>query len=1479
MKILRYSLLAFLGLLIISYFIFRTASVQTWLITKIADKLSKDLQTEVSIEGVDISWFMNVVLQNITIKDHHKNDFFKAKELISRFSSFQRKRNKFVLSNLEINDLYLAMRYYKGEKDVNFQFIIDHFASTDTTSSKPSIFGINKIIIRNGRYILDDENEKKYPNGIDYYHLDVSNINASVRDFRIDTGYFFANFKSFSIKETSGFQIKNMVGDVILGSDRLTINDLYFLTPNSEINSQFEFKYNHWGDWLDFINKINFNTQLDSSKINIADIKYFAPDLKGMNDVFSASGNIIGSIANLKLKNLKFDYGKITHFDGKISLAGLPDIEKSFIDIKVNKFITNSNDINSILLPNKETIPLPDNIKSLQNININGRFTGFYNDFVANAKFNTAIGSLETDILLKPLKDSNSLAYNGKIDLKNFDLGKFIGGVNIGNLSLNGEINGQGLTKDAVAEINLDVSNIRIAKYTYRHSSVVGNIKNREISAKVISQDSLFHLVAAGSYNFAYKLPIYKFDAKIANARLDRLFMSNADSFGTISGHLIVDAQGNSIDNIRGNIDADSIIYLYNDKLYQGGNITIASSNQGVNRDISIDSKYIDGKINGEFNFKDLTKVYTYLLDNFIPSLLNGEKYKPQKVQKDLDIVGNQFFKFNFNLKNTKDLSEIFYPDLMISDHSNLNGLFNAKKHLLDIKLKVPEISYVGKKFKSVSSVISGHLDTFNILVRASKFVINDSLKFDSLQLISRVFRDSADISFSIGKSGDSTKRAIIKSGVHFLGSENIQASITQLDVFIEDSLWRLKQHNNIIYKHHYLNVSDLRLVSGLNSLNIDGIISDSPTDLMKLSFNDFELSFLNFFLRGYQTNLQGRVTGYVDLSKLWDHPNFTSNFKVENLNFNESYLGDLSIKALWNDKLQAVGLNVDILNNKLSIPMNTVSVDGYYFPYSKEQNLDLEIITSNFPLRSIQPYLSSFSSKIEGTASGNLKLDGTLEAPLISGFLKTNINALKVDYLNTEYSINDNFVFKPNYFGFEHAKIHDSQYSSGKSHSGDLTFKMYHKNFADMRMELSVDAENINLLNTTKVDNELFYGYGVGDAKITIDGPLTDLKFDIYVKPLRNSKIAIPMSESSSVQTTEFISFIVKDTTLKAAPKKTDEEYNMSLKLEFDMTPEATVQLVMDETVGDIITANGAGNIRMTIDRLMNVNMYGTYEITKGDYLFTMRNIINKHFYLKPGGSIRWNGDVMNAKMNLQAVYRTEAKLYDLLRMVDTSSVYKRRSKVDCVININGNLVSPDIAFNIELPEESSTTKELVNMVLFASSGETNQDIMNKNFISLLMLGTFQAPSGYSNATNPNSIASNATEMLANQVSNWLSKMSNDVDIGVSYVPGDDVTSQEFAVSMSYQAFNDRLLIDGKFGSGGDMKDQNSTRVVGDFDMEYKITKNGNLKAKAFNRTNYDEPFLKKAPYTQGVGIVYRKEFDNLRELFEKTNKLESQK
>ncbi len=1472
---MKWALYALIIFFVLAYFIFRLPSVQTAVAQKLADFISKKTGTEIRIGSVKLSEFIKIEINDISARDHHDSTFTKVNSILIEILPAYLLNDELYFKDIQIDSAFIALIEYKNEGELNLMKLIKPFMlenPSDTTENELAI-SIENIVINNSTFVLDMQNEEHY-DGMDYVHLFVDSINVRVTDFKIETDSLIGNIEYLSAREKCGFNLKSFQGQAIVSPRGIDIPDFYFQANNSYAFARFRLEYNHWSDWLEFVDNVRFNSVVDSSMIFIDDIKYFSTELSGMKNMISASGILKGSIANIRLKKASLFHGDNTMFNGDISMTGLPDFEQTFIRLKAKSAKISHDDLSNFLLPEGETLEIPQDIDKLGVINIKGRFTGFYYDFVSNARFNTALGSLSTDISLQPNNSQNDFTYSGKIITNNFDLGKLLNNNYIGMVTMDAGIDGTGLSSTLNAEYVINFNSIEIGGYTYDNSKIEGNILDKRISAELATNNVNFSITAKGYFDFADSLPHLVLNTRINNSRVNRLFMIDSDTLGTLSAIVYLDIIGDDLDNMQGWLHTDSVKYSYNNLVYFADSVILSSYIIDSLREIDFHSPYLIAKIDGFTRLSNFPSMYSLVFHNILPNLIdsktiiNDNPLVLTQRQKKLD----RGLSFDFKFLDTKSISDIFYPDFHMSSGSSLVGSYNFSGDSLSLNIESQSMNFMGFIADDVAFSLNKNSEAMYYNLNAGYLETAKAIAFDSIGLNGYLHMDTAEFNLVWGGIANNN-RGVLEGRMEWDDVDIFHIDISKGEFYLNDSIWKIKPDARIDIANHFIKVSDFELYEENNSLFVNGQISDNTHDALRLRFNNFDISLFDFYTKRWSTNFDGIITGELELSSVWNHFGFISNFTIQDFKLNNVDLHTVKMNTLYSRSREAVVFDMVMLSDNEFTKF--VDLGGFMYPNRDENQLDIELRIDSFPLKSIESYLSSFSSEVSGTAKGKIRIKGNLDKPIFLGTLKTDIDDILIDYTNVHYSINDKLIFTPNYFGFINAKAKDIE-----GNELALTVKLTHDFFSDINLHIDVKPNNAQLLNTNSDDNELFYGKANGVGSFNLDGNFDELSLKLDIKPTGDSYISIPVSSQSSAEVSDFITFVVKDSSvlLSEALMKDENALKFDMDVKLDITPTTLIELVMDEKAGDIIAARGNGKMRLVYDKDENFNMFGKYIIDRGNYLFTLQGLVKKRFVIESGSEIVWDGDINNTKINLKAAYLTDAKLWDLLQSIDSSAVYKKPSKVYCIIEITGDLYNPQLKFDIELPDESIATREMVARMLSVEA-TGNSEEMNKNFVSLLVLGRFQPPSGYDAGENPNALLNTGTEVLAEQMGNLLNQFSDDVEIGVAWSPGDDVTTQEIAVALSYSMLDDRLLLDGKFGTGGGSTNTDEAqRIIGDFNAEYKLTEDGRIRAKVFNRTNYNDPLSKKAPYTQGVGIAFRKDFSNFKELFSSKKKRQLQ-
>jgi hypothetical protein len=397
--------------------------------------------------------------------------------------------------------------------------------------------------------------------------------------------------------------------------------------------------------------------------------------------------------------------------------------------------------------------------------------------------------------------------------------------------------------------------------------------------------------------------------------------------------------------------------------------------------------------------------------------------------------------------------------------------------------------------------------------------------------------------------------------------------------------------------------------------------------------------------------------------------------------------------------------------------------------------------------------------------------------------------------------------------------------------------------------------------INLNRYQNEVFYGTAYATGTVRLFGPFDNLNIKVDASTDKNTQVYIPINYSVDVSQNNFIVFTNIDDSLVEEKSEEVRVVGVSLDIGMNVTRDADIEIFLPGNLGSL-KARGDGNLRLGVDPNGYLTLNGSYIIQSGLFVFSLEQLVSRRFDIMEGSRISWTGDIVDAEVSIVARYRLRTDLSGLgITLIDPDAA-SQKVIVFTDIRMKGNLFNPELSFGISFPNLQEQTRQAVYAVL-----DTNDlGLMNQQAISLLVLGSFSSTgSGGTSPVNPAAIVSNT-------LSNMLSQISNDFNIGINYVPGDQVSAEQLEVALSTQLLDDRLIIDGNIDvSGSSASSQKTSSIVGDINVEYKLTPDGRFRVKAFNRSNDLSLFNDYAPYTQGVGIFYRKDFDNIHELFRK--------
>ncbi len=1476
-KILLTLLIVFIVLPVLLYTALRSSYVQNYLVQKVASYMSNELETEVKVGGVNVTFFMNIVLEEVSVKDRYDEHFISVDRLVFNTGRISFRKRFFKINELLFKDANFRFVKYQGDDVYNFQFLIDYFTPETKKERRPWDIKCKSFVFRNSNFLLRDFNSEDNKGQFDPANILLSNLNLDISDVYLEKDTLTVAFNHMSFVESGGFELNDFSGDVRLSEAGSAITNMVLKTSHSKLYMDAVVDYDNPGDFKNFADNVRFDFDMRPSSFGFFDIGLFVEEFAGKEENVKIKGSLSGRLSNFRGRDFTLLFGNATLLDGNFFVSGLPNYDNTFLNLSVNEFRTRRSDIDRFVqVADIKTLDkqLYNYLVNLGNVRFNGNLTGFLYDFVAFGNLYTDIGIVKADIAIYD-DDAGEIGYRGSLVTQSFDMGKFLNQQpTLGKVIFDVFVEGKGTTfETAIMQLEGAIDTITIRDYSYRNIELAGNLVNKRFNGNCMVTDPNINIDFAGIVDLHDSPYQFDFYTRIDNANLTKLDLFQRDSLfnSILSTNLTFNLKGNEFDDMIGEIHVDNTNYtevsiekedLKN--VYLLDKILITNYlDEDLRKNLAFESDIIDVNINGDIRFEGIASSVNSFFASFMPSWY--------AVQPDtLHQAHRMDFKYLVDIKDVSAITELFVPGLDIAEGAEFEGYYSNNSNDFVIQGNIPQIVFNTNIFHDFE--ISGNRDDGRYVLEAgcSRLMLSDTVWLDNLKFKNSIANDTLN-SLLEWKNIDSKikNEGLIESIAKFYDPNRFDLKILPSKVFIRDSLWQVNPDHIIRVDSAYFNIDNFMIYKKNEHIIIDGIVSKDPEDVLLLGLKDFDIANFDWFFEKSNLSFEGLFSGDITLSNIYGTPNVIADAEIVDFGFNNDHLGNLLLTTKYDHEERGFEVLMEVVYFGNIGYNKPIVASGFYYPEREDDNFDLDIRAENLKMSIFGRYLEGFAQNFRGMASGNLRLEGPANSPELSGRVRLARTGFKVDYLNTSYTFAHYLEIGKDYFAFEDMVINDTLGNRARA-----TGRVYHNNFRDFVLDIEILPENTVLLNTGPATREAYYGAAFATGRAHIHGPVDNIVMDIAARTNRGTRFFLPLTHRGELKESSFITFVSNNDTLEIenATEHITKISGLALNFDLEVTPDAEVQLIFDPQMGDIIRGRGYGDIRLEITSQGSFNMYGDYRLEEGEYLFTLQNMLNKRFRIEKGGSIRWAGDPLDAEIDLKAYYRTRAALYDLIdpsMEIGTSEMYRRRIPVDVVLEMKGELFNPDLVFDINLPQADEATREMVNGLV-----ATEQE-MNRQIFSLLVLSRF-TPTKLDDTAIGHGVGMTSTEMLSNQISDWLSQISSEFDIGVNYRPGDEISSQEMEVALSTQLFDDRLIIDGQVGVAGEhpSSEQKASNIIGDVNIEYKITPEGRFRIKAFNRSNTIDVFNTNALYTQGIGLFYRKEFDNFNELFNRRRK-----
>ena len=1429
---------------------------------------SEKLGNRISTGAIRVSWFNRIIVHDLLVTDLYGDTILSAPELIGRLHLFAFSERRIDVRKLALHRADIRLAMDTETETINIKFIIDQLKSDDTTSDKPEWnFGIRSVELKDCHFSFKNSTKTfGRPSGMDYADLDVSELNLTASGFHPGDSLGGVEFRirRLSCIEKCGLDLKFMSAHVVINRNNLSFKNVYIKTVQSELAAKdASFHFGSWQDFSgnDFIPKVMMNVEISASKVAFSDLAQWAPYFGSYSGEAMLTGKITGTVENLKGEKIIVHFGNRTRIGGNFDLKGLPDIRTTLIYADFTELVTCPQDIELIPVIQSPAghVTLPAAMRQLAVIGFKGNFTGFFDDFVTYGAFTSNLGNISTDLSIKPLVGINTdtaFTFRGALNTERFHLGNFLIQPAIGEITLNGMVEGSASGNNIRALLEGNVGSIGLKGYEYRNIAINGTVDNRIYDGQLSIDEPNIKMDFSGKLDLTEAIPAYDFWAHVERARLYRLNLTEKDTSSFAAFTIQATFSGTNIDNLSGDLDVNNFLFCRNNREIEINKLilftkVIRDTNQFILR-----SDIFDAEIRGQYQFLKLPGSFFSMVKNFAPA------WVPDRVSPDSLSQNN--FRFEAKFKETDKLTNFFMNDFIVSHGTQIDGVYDPLHRDVHFVLNVPYMALDGKQWQGFYMNGSVEDSTFIVESGSRVFRVNRNLSFENLTLMARARGDSVGMDIRWNNWDSVMNRGSLNSRIFFRKKPKQQIPLIQVysspgQVITAGDVWEIT-HRGIIIDSTAVRIDSIQALRNNQKIQLSGIISEREQDQLDITVKELNLAVINSSMQFDQMLFGGIVNGSASFSNLYGVPVMVSDLHIDDFSLNNSLLGSTGLAASWNSANRSVQIEAGSFLNEL----RTLQANGNYF--INDQSLDFDVSLEKVPVKILQPYLQNIFTDPEGAVSGEIKLTGAIHQPLMNGSMEIHQAALTLDYTKTRYHFAGAATVKNNTISFRDTELFDRFGNTCKITDGSLTVER----FKDIAYDLQFQANNLEVLNTNERDNSLFYGKAFATGTIRVKGDRKAMQLDIAARTEKNTRFFIPLSSSDVLTQTSFITFV--DHTPRALRRSPDfqrrrsillsndesvpEETKFNVNIVMDVTPDAEAQLIFDAKIGDIIRARGKGKLTLNISN-NSFDMSGTYTVEEGDYLFTLQNFLaNKRFTIEKGGIIQWSGDPLGALLHLKAVYTARPSLYDLMK----DENFKRSVPVQCILHIDNKMTNPNIRFELDIPNASQ------EVMSFLSASTASEEEMTQQFIFLLTTNRFypdpnlSKDSGSPGAGIETMGLATASEVLTGQLSHLLSQWSDKVVFDVKALPGTNNTGQIYEMIL----ITDRWNFQANYEAATETSEN-----VSEFSFDTKVGNSNKLRFKVFNRAN--ATYLSHSPYTQGIGFFFREDFNRIRDLFKR--------
>ncbi|WP_081657721.1 translocation/assembly module TamB domain-containing protein [Prevotella sp. AGR2160] len=1402
--------------------LFHVPAVQRWVGSTVAHALSEKFGTTVTVERVDPGLFNRLIVDHLMMLDQQGDTLLAANRVAVKVDILPLFQNRISISSAQLFGLDARLSKANATAKPNYQFVLDSLASKDTTKHTPLDLHISTLILRHGS-IRYDRHDKALSASFNPNHLWLREISSHIVIPRITDNSVTVEVKKLSMREQSGLDIRkcHVLFTTTKGQDT-RIEHFALELPHSQLTLG-PVRIDNSGHW---------QGDILPSVVTLSDLKPFLPQLSHFKTPLHLAVRLHGNKDGITaerlhlytangLFNLSMN-GSVRHFKAPSWQAEIRHLTASGSTIK---FIFN--DLG-------KQLRIPEAITRLGNVYFQGQVAGRSPRTPAERGRYTGLAALSVNGVLHSSAGNAHLnawqrvqQFGARLQTAHFDIGRVLANDKLGTLATAITISGTFTPRDYpdMTARGL-ISRFTYDGYTYRDISLNAVLHRQILSGKVTINDPRASFHAEGHY----ALPTRTYTL---TAMINRL----------MPGELL-----------KEKIPEPSFALK---------DILLRTEHDGYHTSLQVKAPFADAEISGHYNYTDLVASVMTIIKHHLPTApgLTIPKQKPSAA-----------YTFHTTITDDHWLHALFGIPLRLNGTTfHAEGLVDTHLNRIELIAEAPSLQWKDTELKNIN--VTGH--TVDNSLRCTASVALASGPSFTLHADAAKNRLGALLDYNNG-STTTPIRGSLSTHTQFYRSERGRDAahivIHPSELMIKDTTWNIEP-GDILFEKDRLQIDHFALGRGNQHIMVSGQATNNAQDSVFVDLQQVDVDYILNLVNFHSVDFGGKASGRVYITSAFRHPEAAADLRVEDFTFEEGEMGTLQAHASYNQEKGRIELQSTAVDG----PGATTHINGYISP--AHDAINLAIKADGTPLAFMNSFGSGFLSDVKAKGYGEVDLVGKLSAINLVGDLNAT-GSLHIKSTNTDYWLDHAPIHCiPNEIIFTGDTIRDIQ-----GHKGLVTGAIHHHNLARLTYDLQINAQNLLCYNRPTFEDDSYCGVVWATGTCKIHGVSGETDIDIHVRPEKGSVFSYNTASTGEVGSSDFIHW--NDATPKTDTIVTDNglqrdnvpDIPSDLHINFliDCTPDLTLKVITDPTTNDYISLNGEGSIKANWFNKGSFDMFGNYNVDRGIYRLTVQNVIRKDFHFQPGGTIAFGGDPFKAALNLQAVYTVNSVPLSDLQLGNSFS--KNNIKVNCLMNISGTTGQPHVDFGLDTPTLDNDARQMVFSVI------NGEEEMNQQVLYLLAVGRFMTQ-GSNNALAEQNQQQSQTSLamqsilsgtLSQQLNNVLSTVMNNTNfnVGANISTGDEgFNNAEYEGILNGSLFNNRLLFNGQFGYR-DSKNNASPSFIGDFDLRYLLTPNGNFAIRVYNQTN-DRYFTRNSLTTQGLGFIIKKDFNGFRDLFRKSKKV----